>query len=177
MKKNKLPYHKDPNFKVPEAYFETLEDRIMAAVTATGEKDLLKEKKDPGFKVPQNYFENFEAELFEKIEEQKKPPKIISILNKEVFYYFAGAAAVFIAIVSTVFTNPAQQAAGVEDIDIVTLESYLFETLENENSDVQFMSEEEAYAIPSRQPDVDFEALYEYLNENVEEPSVLFNEN
>lgn len=176
MKKNKLPYHKDSNFKVPEGYFETLEDRIMQTVTGTEEKEFLQGRKDAGFNVPEDYFQNFETELFEKLENQKKTPKIISILNREVFYYFAGAAAVFIAIVTTVFTHPVQQAGGIEDLDMVTLEGYLFETLETHNSGVQFMSEEEAFAAPSRQPDVDFEALYEYLNENVEEPSILFNE-
>ncbi|GHA41716.1 hypothetical protein GCM10007103_23760 [Salinimicrobium marinum] len=176
MKKNKLPYHKDRNFKVPEGYFETLEDRIMQKVAGPEKNDILKGRKDAGFNVPENYFLNFENELFEKLENKKKTSKIISILNKEVFYYFAGAAAVFIAVVTTVFTNPVQQAGSIEDLDMVTLERYLFETMETNNSGVQFMNEEEAYAAPGGQPDVDFEALYDYLNENVEEPSILFNE-
>lgn len=175
MEKNKLPYRKNKNFKVPDGYFETLEDRIMDAVALNDEVAFLEGRKNSGFKVPENYFESFEAELFDKLEE-KKTPKIVSLFNKEIFYYVAGAAAVFVAIVSTLFTNPAQPMS-FEDLDMITLEGYLFETFETSNSDIsQYLSEEEAYAAPPNQSDVDFEAVYEYLNENIEEPSILFNE-
>lgn len=177
MEKNKLPYHKNPNFKVPDGYFETLEDRIMATVTKDEEKELLTKKQESGFKVPKGYFENFETELFDKLETKPKPSKVISFLNNEILYYVAGAAAVFVAILSTVFTNPAQPVS-FDDLDMLTLESYLFETMETSNSDItQYIKEEEAFLDRSSQPNIDFEAVYEYLDENVEEPSILFNEN
>lgn len=176
MEENKLPYHNNKNFKVPEGYFETLEERIMDAVASNEEKTYFPEKEKTGFQVPENYFENFEARLFDRIEKEKKPSKVISLLNKEAVYYYAGAAAVIIALITTVFTNPAQPI-GYEDLDMVTLESYLHETFESSNADIQYLSEEEAYLAPSGQSDIDFDALYDYLDENVEEPSILFNEN
>lgn len=176
MEKNKLPYHKSKNFKVPEGYFETLEERIMGAVTSNEEQTYLPKKEEAGFKVPENYFQNFDARLLDRIEKEKKPPKVINLLNKEAFYYYAGAAAVIIALITTVFTNPAQPV-GFEDLDMLTLERYLHETFESSHSDIQYLSEEEAYLAPSGEADVDFDAVYEYLNENMEEPSLLFNEN
>lgn len=177
MKKNKLPYQDDKNFKVPEGYFETLEDRIMDKVTSTREKASPTDHYETGFRVPEGYFDNIEDRLFEKIENKPKSSKLRNLFNKEVLYYIAGAAAVFVALVTTVFTNPTE-SLNFEDLDIVTLENYLYESLELSNSGVtRYLGEEEAYAAPSSQADIDFEAVYEYLNENVEEPSILFNEN
>ena len=174
MEKNKLPHRHGKDFKVPEGYFETLEDRIMEAVAASEEKQILQEKRKSGFTVPENYFKDFEHRLFDKVEEKKKAPKLISLLNKEIFYYVSGAAAVLIAVFSTVMNNPAQPLE-FEDLDMITLEGYLHETLESDVS--RYLSEEEAYASPAENPDVDFETVYDYLNENVDEPAILVNEN
>lgn len=174
MEDNKLPYHNQKNFKVPEDYFETLEDRIMQSVTSSNEKDLLSESRDPGFKVPDNYFENFENRLFKAPEKKKKNSGVISLLNKEMFYYAVGAAAVFVALISTVFHNPVQPVE-FGDLDMITLESYLEESLDPDVS--QYLSEEEAYLAPAENADVDFEAVYEYLNETVDEPAALVNQN
>ncbi|WP_424494218.1 hypothetical protein [Salinimicrobium sp. GXAS 041] len=173
MEKNKLPYHKQKNFKVPEGYFETLDKRIMQRVTSMEAEEHLNLPSSTGFKVPENYFDNFETELFQKLEEEKKTPKVITLLNKEIFYYVAGAAAVFIALFSTMLNNPAQPVE-FGDLEISTLEVYLYETLEPDVS--QYFNEQGAFLSKAENTDVDFEAVYQYLNENVEEPAVLVNE-
>ena len=179
MKKNKLPYHNKSGFKVPEGYFEALEGRVLDSVTAAQEKVLPRDKKETGFKVPENYFENFEAELFERIdrvEEKRKTPKIISLFNKESFYYAAGAAAVFVAIITTFFTHPSQNI-GFEDLDMLTLEGYIHESIELSTNDIShYLSEGDFGLAPSGGTDVDEDAVIEYLTENMEEPSILYNE-
>lgn len=178
MNKNKLPYHKNKNFRIPEGYFETLENRIMdAVITTTKKESTLPKHQETGFKVPEGYFDSFEDRLFEKIETATKSTKVRNLFNNEVFYYIAGTAAVFVAILTTLFTVPAPNG-GFEDVHVTTLESYLYESLEWSNSELShYLSEEEAYAAPADHTEIDFEAVYEYLNENVEEPSILFNEN
>lgn len=180
MKKNKLPYNQKHPFKVPENYFGSLEDRIMDKVTSVQDQDqdvkLPGDRAEAGFKVPENYFENFEDRLMAKIDNKPKQSKVISLLNRESFYYVAGTAAVFVAIITTLFTNPAQPI-GFEDLDVVSIEGYLHETLEFSTTDVsQYFNEGEFSFAPSGRSDVDQEAVIEYLNENVEEPSILFNE-
>ncbi len=173
MEKNKLPYHQQKDFKVPEGYFETLEERIMQQVTSLNGKEQTALPSNNGFKVPENYFNNFETKLFQKLEKEKKTPRVISLLNKEIFYYVAGAAAVFVALFSTILNKPSQPVE-FGDLEISTLEIYLYETLEPDVS--QYLNEEEAFLSKAENADVDFEAVYEYLNENVEEPAVLVNE-
>ena len=179
MKKNKLPYHNESGFKVPEGYFDALEARILGSVTAVQEKKLPVDKKETGFKVPESYLENFEAELFEKIdriEEKRKTPKVISLFNKESFYYAAGAAAVFVAMVTTLFTNPSP-SIGFEDLDMLTLEGYIHESIEFSTNDIShYLSEGDFGLAPSRGTGVDEDAVIEYLTENMEEPSILYNE-
>lgn len=180
MKKNKLPYnHKNP-FQVPDNYFRDLEDRLMEKVASLEhvEKDLELPggKANSGFNVPEDYFENIEERVMAKLEARPEQSKVISLLNKEVFYYIAGAAAVFVAIITTLFTNPAQPV-GFEDLDLVTIEGYLHETLELSTTDVsRYFSEDEFSFAPSGQTDVNQEAVIDYLRENIEEPSMLFNE-
>lgn len=180
MKENKLPYNHTNPFKVPEDYFRTLEDRVMNKVASleTADKDLslLEDKVDAGFKVPENYFAGFEERLMSKIDTKPRYPKVVSLLNRESFYYVAGTAAVFVALITTLFTNPAQPV-GFEDLDVVTIEGYLHETLELSNTDVtRYFNEDEFSFAPSGHADVDQEAVIEYLRENVEDPSMIFNE-
>ena len=176
MKKNKLPYDQKGGFKVPENYFDTLETRVMESVTLYEEKELLCEQEGKGFKVPENYFDNFEDRLFEKLENKPKQSKVISLLSQESFYYFTGTAAVFVAIVSTLFSNPSEPI-GYEDLDMLTLEGYLHETMIFSNSDVsEYFSDGEFNLAPSSQSDNDHKAVIDYLSETMEEPSIIFNE-
>ena len=180
MKKNKLPYDHKSGFKVPEGYFEALEERVLNSVTGAQEKILPGDKKEIGFKVPENYFENFETALFERIdgiEKQRKTPKIISLFNKESFYYAAGAAAVFVAIITTLFTNPSE-SFGFEDLDMLTLEVYIHESIEFSTNDIsQYLSEGDLGLAQPEGTLVDEDVVIEYLTENMEEPSILYNEN
>lgn len=179
MKKNKLPYNQKQNFKVPEGYFETLEARVMETVHSSQKKELKHKKQEYGFKIPENYFENFESQLAKKLEKEQKTSKIISLLNKESFYYVAGIAAVFVAIVTTTFFQPTQTGVtSFKTLESFALENYIDESLKYSTFDVLEMFEEEEFSKTSPpEPNFDQEAILEYLNENIEETAIIFNGN
>lgn len=179
MKKNKLPYYKESSFKVPEDYFETLEARVMENLTSMEEQGLPNKREESGFKVPNNYFENFEAQLTKKIEKEQKPSKVITLLSRKSFYYVAGAAAVFIALLTTDFFQPNQnENTSIETIELFAIENYINESLQYSTSDVLDMFEEGEFEnSPPPEPNFDQEAILEYLNENIEETAIIFNEN
>lgn len=103
--------------KVPEGYFETLSDRILAKIKNSetqNEEDELKHdfpilhslKGKNVFIVPQNYFQNLSSEILKKIS-NKPTAKIISISTK--WWKYAAAAGVtgIIAFSSFfLFNNP-----------------------------------------------------------------------
>lgn len=168
MKKNGLPYRKD-SFKVPEGYFEALEDRLMESV----DKELGGENTNPGFAVPDGYFEDLEAQVLGRLEQESKL-RVVNLFNREAFYYAAGVAAVFVAIVTTFFFD-GPQATTYESVNMITLEDYLDE-IWDDPSEQMIQSGEYDFATSGKE-EFDHEAVLEYLNENVEEPYVIYNEN
>lgn len=175
MKKNKLPKKESP-FKVPEGYFGNLENRILDAVSETPALDSAEQNEVP-FKVPDQYFERFDSRLNEKLEQEKEPAKVIPLFRKESYYYVAGIAAVLIAFFFTEIYQPQQNEITVDSIEMVALESYLNETIEFAPTDVLHVFDEKEFAPPQEGPVFDQEAVLEYLNENIEETAIIFNEN
>ena len=171
MKKKGLSYQDQAGFKLPEGYFEQFEDRMM--------RKIRKEKPAPviPFKVPEDYFENFQQEMMTRIEKQEKEEvKVVSLSNRRAISYIAGIAAVLaVLFTSAVFQNV--QQTGFEDLDALAVENYILESLEFENTEDTplFQDKEIGFAISS-DPEIEREALLEYLKENIEEPSLLLNE-
>lgn len=56
--KDKKTYHKELGFKLPDNYFENLEDQLMDHVSLTSELS-----DDAGFKTPGGYFDTLTDEL------------------------------------------------------------------------------------------------------------------
>jgi hypothetical protein len=168
MKKNGLPYRKDSGFKVPEGYFQGFEARMMAHVS--------EEKKSFGenpFKVPENYFEQLEEKVFEKLETPSKQTKVIPLFRRKSWSYVAGVAAVAAIFFSAILFN-GNGELDFDDLDITAVESYLLESLDFEKINEAPVINYEITA--SANPNIDKEALFEYLNENIEEPALLLNE-
>lgn len=175
MKKNKLPFSRKSAFKVPENYFETLEARVMENIDSFSSQETIQKGQNP-YKIPKNYFEEFDEKLFEKLEKEKKQSKIISLFNRESYYYIAATAAVFVAIVTTVFFNDPEPKFG--GLNMVALENYIDESMEFSTSDVTELFQNDSI-LPDVSPNNNFdeEAILDYLNENVEETAIIFNEN
>ena len=184
MKENRLPYHNKTGFQIPEGYLESLEDRILSKVLSPeldpSEVDLsTSQKTKKPFTVPGNYFENLEDRVMKNIQGQKKKePKLISLLTKEAFYYVAGIAAIFLAVITNV-SGPQTEQNSLETLDMLSLESYLEENYDYSSPEVSNLVSEDVLSITTSAQTsyIDQEALMEYLQENIEEPSLIFNEN
>lgn len=166
MKKNRLPYGK-AGFKVPENYFGDFEVRMMRQV-AFEEKQF----GDKPFKVPEQYFEQLESRIFEKLEEKPKG-KVIPLYNKRAWSYVASVAAVLLVLLSSIVFTESQEM-GFDDLDVLAVENYLLETIDPQNPNHNPV---ESYDFStSVNPVIDKEALLDYLNDHIEEPALLLNE-
>jgi len=67
MKRNKLRHIKPSanSFKIPEGYFDTIEDAVFSKLSAEKLSDT------EGFSTPDSYFENVENNILEKIQKEK----------------------------------------------------------------------------------------------------------
>ena len=174
MKEKELPYNKDAGFRVPENYFQDFEAKMMAKADSldAGYNQI---NKKP-FIVPEGYFENFEGRLMKRLENETPKGKVIPLFSKKTLSYVAGIAAVLAVLFSSVVFNEAQQQ-GFEDLDMLAVEDYLLETLEfGSPEDTEMLNEGEFSFATSAGPNIDRDAILEYLQENVEESALLLNE-
>ncbi|WP_053971780.1 hypothetical protein [Mangrovimonas sp. ST2L15] len=115
MELNKLHKTQNGPFKVPQNYFEELEEQVM---------DLVKLKSkisDSGFQIPENYLEHFEFQV--PTHKNKQAPKVISLFNRKVIISTISiAASVLILMNLSIFQK---NAVTFGDIDTLTLETYL----------------------------------------------------
>lgn len=172
MEKNKS-YNSKSGFKVPESYFEEFEAEMMASIN-DDEGILYDLKKESGFKIPQNYFESLEEKILDKIEEPTGKGKVVSIFSRRKLYAVAAVAAVFIGIISTLLFKPDPQQT-FNSLEISAMEEYLDSgTMEFEYNDISSFIYEEGYVLDNLKiSDVSDDAVFDYLNENVEDPSYI----
>ncbi|MBZ9729369.1 hypothetical protein LB467_06685 [Salegentibacter sp. JZCK2] len=173
MKKNSLSYNPKSGFKAPSKYFEGLEDELLDMVKLS---ENLGEKKSTGFTTPKGYFDGLEDELLEKV--SKKEPKVRTLFTKEVFLYAASIAAMVIAFASTFYINPETQTSW-ENLELSVMENYIddnnidFSTGEMSNYIFQ-----QGYIIDDADLNtINSEAMMNYLDENIEDPLYILDEN
>ena len=119
MKKNKLHNIKETGFKVPDDYFNTLEDVTLSEIK------LKKMSSDSGFKLPEDYFNTLEATITNKIS-TKAPTKVIPLFRKRILIYISSTAAVVLLLFNlSIFKNKPT----FESLDFETVENYIM----NEN--------------------------------------------
>ena len=174
MRKKGLSY-KNSGFKVPEGYFESFEARMMDKLNTPLQQDELQPAKQP-FKVPDNYFEDFEKQMLQKIGHEPEKARVIQLFGKRTLSYVAGIAAVLAVIFTSAVLKQGHKTT-FEDLDMVAVENYLFETLDLSGpEETQLIDQREFSFAQGVDSNFDHEAVLEYLNENVEEPSLLLNE-
>ncbi len=169
MKNNKSKYHRRSGFKLPENYFQEFEMQIMDTVSA--EKADSFPQMTSGFKVPEGYFEKFEDRLLEKIDS----PKVISLFRKRKFYYAAAIAATFIGIVSTLLLNPFGKET-TNSAEVAAIEQYIDDgNLDFNSDDISTFMYDQGYVIDNiSNTGINDEVVVDYLNENVEDPTLIF---
>lgn len=118
--KHKLNNIKNTGFKVPNDYFQNLEDTIMDNIKLN---KALESSVNTGFKVPKGYFDSLEDVVLTKIKEEKKP-KVLPLFNKQTLIYISGVAAA-ILIMFNIFWNKTEIT--IDSIDAELVENYFID--------------------------------------------------
>lgn len=174
MEKNNLPYPKSSGFSVPSKYFEELDKELwdfVAQAEETPEKQL-DFIDGSGFKVPAGYFSDLEENILKKVKEE---PKVIPLFKKEYFVYAASIAAIIIILAGSLFLKPTSENSW-ETLELSALESYIDDNnIDFSTTEISgFLFEDGSYINDSEFTEVNTEAMFEYLDENVDDPSFIF---
>lgn len=116
---DKLKNIKNPGFKIPDNYFEGIEDAVLSQIK-------LKSIEGTGFKVPEGYFESLEDTVTNKISKNKNT-KVITLFTKQNLLYVSSIAATLLLLFNLSVFNKKRDT--FETLETVTLESYIM----NEN--------------------------------------------
>ncbi|WP_037314984.1 hypothetical protein [Salegentibacter sp. Hel_I_6] len=172
MKKKNLSYNPKSGFKTPANYFEGLEDELLDAVKLS---DTFGEKKSAGFTTPDGYFDELEDKLFERV--IRKETKVRTLFTKEVLLYAASIAALIIAFASTNYFNPESQTSW-ETLELSVMESYIDDNNINfSTGEISNYIFQKGYVIDDADlNNVDSEAMMNYLDENMDEPLYILDE-
>ncbi|MDB4292146.1 hypothetical protein N9954_01975 [Maribacter sp.] len=155
---------KKNSFKVPEGYFENLNDRLMDGLSE--ERPNL--PKGDGFAVPDDYFETVHATILDKMNVGET--KVIPLHPYKKYYYAAASIAAAVLVIFGLNWNTSEVPTfeGLAESDI---ENY-FETNEYDLSAYEI-----AEVIPLDELDIDDmltnrfeeENVIDYLDENIDD--------
>lgn len=163
MKKN----NNIPDFKVPEGYFETFEDRLFSKIE---EENF---PKSAGFKVPDSYFKDLDERILKTVTISEKPKKVIPLFPKK-YYGYAAAIAACLLIGFTIFNNESNQS-GLDALQLAAIDTYIEDG--NLNFDLYDLT---TYIDDKDIKDIDFNtqqfsdnALEDYLLENLDAETII----
>ncbi len=171
MKKDKLSYHNDPGFSVPSNYFEELEKELLDMVQHSESEKVLDNIEGSGFKAPEGYFESFEVKFPDNA---LRETKIIPLFKKEYMLYAASIAAIIIALAGSLYINPAPVDTW-ENIELSVLENYINDNnIDLTTTEISGLLFNDGIVVDdSNFNEVNSEAMLDYLEENVEDPTFI----
>lgn len=151
-----------PGFKVPEGYFDALEDSVMAQIKS---EELKQSIPHHGHKLPENYLDSVEDRVLDRIEPTQ--PKVISFINRKTLYYVSGIAAA-VLVLFAVLVNRGESTEGSLDYD--TVENYIIDQELSTYEIASLLTEEEIEEIELQMisEEVTEESLEDYLLNNIE---------
>ncbi|MBD0825100.1 hypothetical protein [Aestuariibaculum marinum] len=115
MSQEKLHNINNSGFKVPENYFDTLEDRLFTQSKLKASAD------SSGFTMPENYLNTLEDNILSQVSE-KETAKVIPLFSRKNLLYASSIA----AAITLLFTLSIQNTKPMLDgVDNETVESYL----------------------------------------------------
>lgn len=115
MENKNLHNIKETGFKVPQDYFEALEDTILNEVKL---KSIVSES---GLKIPKDYLDNFNVSV-------KEETKVISIFNKKNIIFVSSIAAAIVLFFSLNIFNTSTTT--LDDIDTASVDDYILNETE-----------------------------------------------
>lgn len=174
MKKRNLSYQEKSGFKVPQDYFENLEETLMRKISPEN-TTVESYKGSPGFVVPEDYFQQMEVQVLQKIEKDQEQGKVISIVARKTLYYAAAVAAVVVILLSTNLFNSTVPEYTIDSVEMSALEDYI------DKGYMDFTFDEiSAYITEEGNPMQNFNAstlsdeeVFTYLSEDIEDPGLL----
>ena len=161
--KNKLDNIKNTGFKVPQDYFQNLEDKIMDTIKLD---NVLQGIDDTGFKMPEGYLDTLEDAVLTKVKETSNP-KVVSLFNKQAFIYISGVAAA-VLIMFNVFWNKTETT--IDSLDAELVENYIIDQGINTYEIASLLSNDNEINLDIELFDETFndDSLEDYLFENVD---------
>lgn len=151
-------------FKVPSAYFEALDDKLISIVSEE------KFPKNSGFNIPEDYFETLEEKILSKTV-QEKETKVISILRKKNIWYASSIAA---GILLVLFLNWNNSNTNTSNWELAEIETYIYNNLDIEAQDVaQLLNEEDLESLQWESLSIKEETIENYLMDSLDDTSLL----
>ncbi|MGJ8593438.1 MAG: hypothetical protein ACSHXF_12880 [Aquaticitalea sp.] len=121
MKNEQLHNIKSSGFKIPDNYFESLEDAVFSRLS---EDHLDSKVSSSGFEVPDDYFETFDSKVLNAIPKNESA-KVISIFSWRNVSYISGIAASLVLAFNIFFNNSNQLS--IDNLETASIESYLMD--------------------------------------------------
>ncbi|APG59736.1 hypothetical protein [Christiangramia salexigens] len=176
MKPKKSTYSDSSGFKVPQNYFENLENQLMHRINTEEKAELT--SRNSGFNIPEGYFDSLEDRIMSEAGRDKS--RVISLFRREYFYYAAAVAAVLIIMTGNFFqVDGSSNPLNWESVEISAIENYIDEGYEmgyidlNANDYSQYIFEDGKLVDDADFNSIDSEAALEYMNENIEDPALI----
>ncbi|MEZ4796276.1 MAG: hypothetical protein R2785_03805 [Flavobacteriaceae bacterium] len=108
---------KQTGFKVPEGYFNHLEDTVLNKLNESSKLETI---KNSGFNVPQDYFSKVENSVFKAIKKEEKEVKVVSLWSRKNILYASGVAAAVVLMIS-IFNKDKKLTFDSLDTELVEL--------------------------------------------------------
>ena len=150
---------KHSGFKVPDNYFETLEDQLFSEIKLKNTID------DAGFKIPENYLSNLENTIISKVKEEKTG-KVISLFNRKKLMYISGVAAAVLLLFTLTFNS---KSNNWNNLDFEMVENYMItEDVLDSYEIASLLPEEDLVESNFIQMDFNEENIEKYLLNNLD---------
>jgi len=157
------------NFKTPEGYFDSFNERLMARLHHEQADNALSFlPKSDGFDTPDSYFDDLEKKVLDKI--PQKETKVIRFQTyRKLYYGVAAIAAIFIIFFG--LNIKSESPIAFEDLASAEIDAYL------EYAEFNLSSYELAELVPLESTELndvmdtplESENILEYLDENIED--------
>lgn len=159
MSRNKNIHENRSGFKVPEDYFNTLENSLMNQLKS----ETLAKKS--GFKVPEDYFSDFEL----KTPTEENSSKVIQL--KDWSKWVAAAAIVAFAVIGALYIDSMSPNKNLQfsDLDNDMIERYLDFNLETPEDYIDFENTTVKKLVDENITTLNDQDIIEYLNDNLDD--------
>lgn len=150
---------KKPGFKVPEAYFNTLENSVLTKLKSNSYSE------KSGFQTPKDYFRDFKLET----PSEEKTVKVIPL--KEWTKWMAAASIVACAVIGALYIDSISPVGNIQfsDLDNDMIERYLDDHLETPEEFIDYDNTSVINIVDQNIISLKDKDILEYLNDTIED--------